>query len=72
MERKWTDRKYHVQDNDDVTQKDVIIYCNKNQFPALPFCGPNSKPHGARGSSRHYHLCFDPKLGSGVYAIIPI
>ena len=45
------------------------MYCNKNQLPALPFCGPHSKPHGARGLSEHYHLRFDPKLGNGVYAI---
>ena len=42
------------------------IYCNKNIFPALPFCGPYSKPHGAEGLSKHYHLRFDPKLGNGV------
>ena len=41
MERKWTDREYHVQDNSDVSQKDVTIYCNTNQFPALSFCGPH-------------------------------
>ena len=48
------------------------MYCNTNIFPALPFCGPYSKPHGARGLSNNYHLCFDPKLGNGVCAIIPI
>ena len=40
-----------------------------NQFPTLPFCGPHSKPHGARGLGKHYHLRFDPKLGMGVCAI---
>ena len=69
MERKWTEIKYHVQDNDAVELKDVKIYCNTNQFPALPFCGPHSKPHGARGLIKHYHLCFYPKLGMGVCAI---
>ena len=34
MERKWTERKYHVQDNAAVELKDVKMYCNKNQFPA--------------------------------------
>ena len=43
--------------------------CNTNKFPALPFCGPHSKTHGARGLSNHYHLRFDPKLGMGVCAI---
>ena len=33
MERKWTDRQYHVQDNADVAHQDVIMYCNTNQFP---------------------------------------
>ena len=44
-------------------------YCNTNQFPALPFCGPHSKPHGARGLSKHYNLRFDTKLGNGVCEI---
>ena len=66
MERKWTDRQYHVKDNYDVTHKYVRIYCNTKQLTALPFCGTHSKPHGARGLSKHYHLCFDPKLSNGV------
>ena len=60
MEIKRTERKYHVQDNSTVELKEVNIYCNKNKFPELPFCGPNSKPHGARGLSKHYNLSFDP------------
>ena len=72
MERKWTERKYHVQDNAAVELKDVKMYCNTNQFPALPFCGPHSKPHGARGLSKHYHLRFDPKLGMGICEILRI
>ena len=61
--------QYHVQDNADVAYQYLKMYCNKNQHPALSFCGPNSKPHGARGMSKHYHLRFDPKLGNGVCAI---
>ena len=53
MEIKWTERKYHVQDNAAVELKDVKMYCNTNQFPELPFCGPHSKPHGAREPSKH-------------------
>ena len=49
MERKWIERKYHVQDNAVVELKYVKMYCNTNQFPALPFCGTYSKPHGAKG-----------------------
>ena len=49
--------------------KDVRLYCDRNQFPALTFCGPHSKPHGTRWLSKHYHLRFDPKLGMGVCAI---
>ena len=56
MERKWTERKYHVQGNAAVELKDVKIYCNTNQFPALTSCVPHSKPHGARGLSKHYHF----------------
>ena len=69
MERKWTDEQYHVQDNADVAHQDVRIYCNTNQFPELPFCGPHSKYHGARGLGKHYHLRFNPKLGNSVFAI---
>ena len=45
------------------------MYCNTNQFPELLFSGSYSKPHGARGFSKNYHLRFDPKLGMGVCAI---
>ena len=45
------------------------IYCKTNQFPAFSFCGSQSKPHGARGLSKNYHLRFDPTLGHGVYVI---
>ena len=34
---KLTDREYHVQNNADVSQKYVKIYCDTNQFPTLPF-----------------------------------
>ena len=47
-------------------------YFDTNQLPALPFCGPHTKPHGERGFSKHYHLRFDPKLDNGVGAIIYI
>ena len=72
MERKWTDRQYHVQYNADVAHKDVSMYCNKNQFPALLFFGPYSKPRGTREMSKHYHLCFHPKLGNGACTICHI
>ena len=72
MEIKWTERKYHVQDNAAVELKDVKMYCNTNQFPELSFYGPHSKPHGARGLSKNYHLRFDPKLDMGVCAIFCI
>ena len=62
MERKWTDRQYPVQDNADVEHKDMIMYCNTNQFPELSFYVPHSKIHGARGLSKHYNFRFDPKM----------
>ena len=48
---------------------DVKIYCNKNQLPAVPTCGPHSKPYVARGLSKNYQCRFDPKLGMGVFSI---
>ena len=45
--RKWMDRYYHVQDNAGFTYKYVKMYCDTNQLPALPFCGPHPKPHGS-------------------------
>ena len=68
MGRKWTERKYNFQDNADVEHKDVKMYCKKSQFPEISFYDPHSKPHGARGLSKHYHLRFDPKLGMGICA----
>ena len=70
--RKWIDREYHVQDNADAELKDVKMYCNKNQLPELPFCGPTSKHHGARGLSKHYNLRFDPKPGMLICAVFRI
>ena len=63
MEIKWTEIKYHVQDNTAVELKYVKIYCNTNQFPEISFFGLHSKPHGARGLSKNYHFRFYPKLG---------
>ena len=42
---KCTDKEYHVQDNADVAHKYVKIYCDTNQFPALSFSVPYTKPH---------------------------
>ena len=53
--RKCTYIEYHVKDNADVAHKDVKIYCDTNQLPALPFCGSHPKPHGARGLVKNYH-----------------
>ena len=72
MERKWTERKYHVQEIASVELKDVKMYCNKNQFPTIPLYIPHSTPHGARGLSKNYHLRFDPELGMGLCAILRI
>ena len=72
IEIKWSDIQYHVQDNADISHKDVKFYYNTNQLPALPFCVPHYKPHGARGLSKHYHLRFDQKLGNVVCAILRI
>ena len=71
-QKKWIDIPYYVQDNADVAHQDVKMYCNTNQSSELPFCGPHSKPHGARGLSNHYHLLFDQKPGNGICAILCI
>ena len=70
--RKWTDREYHVQNNADVSQKDVKMYCDPNQFPSLPFCGSHPNPHGARVLVKHYHIHFDRNLGHGICVILRI
>ena len=33
--QKWKDWKYHVQDNNDVANKDVKMFCDTAQFPLL-------------------------------------
>ena len=67
-----TDREYHVQDNADVAHKYVKIYCDTNQFPALPFCGSHPKPRRARGLGKHYHIPFDPNVGHDICEICRI
>ena len=66
---KYTYREYHVQYNADVSNKDVKIYCDTNQFPELPFCGSHPNPHGARGLGKNYHIHFYQNLGHGICAI---
>ena len=66
---KWIDRECHVQDNADVSHKDVKMYCDTNQFPTLPFCVSHPKPQGEKGLSMHYHLRFDPNIGHVICAI---
>ena len=70
--RKQTNREYHVQDNADVAHKNLKMYCDTNQLPALPFGGPHPKPHGERGLSKHANSRFDPKLGHEICAILCI
>ena len=48
------------------------MYCDTNQFPALTFCGSHTKPHGARGLDKHYHIRFDPNLDHGIFEIFRI
>ena len=48
------------------------LYFNTNQCTAFPFCVPHSKHHRARGLSKKYPLCFDPKLGNDVCEICHI
>ena len=62
-------REYHVQKNEYVEHQYIKFYCTTNQFPLLPFCGPHNKAHVVRGLSKHYHMCFDTKLGYDTCAI---
>ena len=34
---KFTEREYHVKDDNDVAHKYVKMFCNKTQFPSFPF-----------------------------------
>ena len=45
------------------------MYCTKNRFLILVFCGTHNKPHGERGLDKHYHTSFDTKLGHGTCEI---
>ena len=58
-----------MQEDYDVLHKYVKMFCNANQFTSFQFCGPHKKPHGIRGSSKNYHMWFDPKLGHGICTI---
>ena len=62
-------REYHVQHNKYFYHQDVNIYCAKKQFPKFQFLGPQNKPRGVHGLGKHYHMCFDTKLGHGKCAI---
>ena len=48
------------------------IYCDTNQLPELPFCGPHPKTNCARGMSKQYRLRFDIKISHGICEILPI
>ena len=39
--------------------------CASTQFQGLSFCVKHAKSHGVRGSSKHYHLQLEYKLGNG-------
>ena len=58
-----------MQKNEDVEHQGVRMYCTKNQFPPLSFCGTQNKPHGAHRLGKNYHICFDTKLRHGTFEI---
>ena len=39
------------------------MFCNTIFFPSLTFCGLHTKKHGVKGSSKHYHMRFNTKIG---------
>ena len=71
IKQKLNKRYYHVQDNGDVAQKDVKIYCIKTHFPLLQFFAPHTKPHGVRGLIKYYHVQLK-KTAHGTCAILCI
>ena len=56
IERKLTEREYHVQDKKDLQHKSVNISFACTKFPALPLFGLHEKPYVIRGFSKHSHL----------------
>ena len=58
-----------MQKDEYVEHQYVKMYCATNQFPKLPFFNSYKKPHGVRGLSKNYHMCFDPKLVHGICVI---
>ena len=58
-----------MQEDSDVEHKDVNMFCDTTQFPALKFCGPQTKPNGVRMLSKNYHMRCGPKLGHGLCEI---
>ena len=58
-----------MQHNKDVKHQDLKLYCAANHFNELKFLGPHNKPPGVYGLGKHYHMCFDTKLGHVTYSI---
>ena len=65
----WIEMEYFFQEEDDLTHKNVKIFCDTNQFPSFKFCVPHTNPHGVRGLSKQYHIIFYTKLGHGTCEI---
>ena len=67
--KNWTNRKYHVQNNEDVEQQDAQMYCDTTQCTKFLFISPHKKPHGLRRLSKNYHVRFYTKTGHVICAI---
>ena len=65
-EIKWTDREYNVQDNADVAQKYVKMYCNITNSQHYHFVVQITNLMAWGGLSENYHLSFDTKIGNGI------
>ena len=55
-QRHWTEREYHVQDKQYVSQTSVKISCATTQFLGFLFCGLHIIPHGLQDLIKYYHL----------------
>ena len=57
MKKKWTERKYHVQDNASMELKDVKMYCNKKSIPNINLLWSTFQTSWCKGGSASIVIC---------------
>ena len=68
-ERKYTKKKYYIQNNTDVLHSNVKMTWDRSKFPALNVPEGRKKIHGSGTVLSHYHYRFDPDIGYGKCAM---